>query len=72
MMFQAILFVCLISDPTHCLILEDQRGPYKTYERCETRAYEMSRMVHIKMRGYKPTKWNCRSLPKGALTLPNK
>jgi hypothetical protein len=71
-MFQAILFACLLSDPTHCVMLEDQRGPYKTYERCEARAYEMSEAVHRWMSGFKPTKWNCRSLPKGSLTLPNK
>lgn len=67
-MYQALVWVCLMSNPAECITLEDQRGPYKTYERCESRAYEMSRSVHIHMKGYKPKRWSCRGLAKGQLT----
>jgi len=49
-------------------LLEDQRGPYSTYERCEARALEMGRAVHIHMKGYRPIWWRCDSLPKGKLS----
>lgn len=67
-MFQALVLVCMIYQPDDCLMLEDQRGPYKTYEQCEARAYEMSRAVHKHMRRYKPISWNCVPLPKGKLS----
>lgn len=67
-MFQAIVLACLINNMEYCLQLEDQRGPYESMERCEARAFEMSRDVHKHMRGYKPVRWSCRGLPKGSLT----
>lgn len=69
-MFQAIVLVCQIYNPTYCITLEDQRGPYSSESKCEARALKMSRDVHIHMKGYKPTKWICRGLPKGSLTSP--
>ena len=69
-MFQAIILACQIYNPTYCVTLEDQRGPYDTKLRCEMRALKMSRDVHIYMKGYKPIKWVCRGLPKGSLTSP--
>jgi hypothetical protein len=68
-MFQAIVYACLVFNMEQCILLEDQRGPYNTYERCEKRAYEMSRAVHKRMSGYKPVSWQCRALPKGRLTI---
>ena len=68
-MFQAIVLACLAFNMEQCYQLEDQRGPYQTYEKCEKRAYEMSRAVHQHMRGYKPVSWQCRTLPKGKLTV---
>lgn len=67
-MFQALVLACMVANMGQCYELEDQRGPYETYERCEKRAYEMARVVHIYMKGYKPVSWQCRPLPKGILT----
>ena len=68
-MFQALVLACMVLQPDQCLQLEDQRGPYKTYERCEARVYEMSRVVHIYLKGYKPVSWKCVPLPKGKLSV---
>ena len=67
-MFQALVLTCMIFQPTECLQLEDQRGPYRSYESCESRAIEMARSVHIYMKGYKPISWKCQALPKGKLS----
>jgi hypothetical protein len=67
-MFQALVLACLIFEPTKCWQLEDQRGPYKSYEQCKARAYEMSQAVHIHMRGYRPVSWKCQRLPEGKLS----
>jgi len=67
-MYMALVLACLISDPNQCLVLEDQRGPYKTYERCEARALEMSQAIHISMSGFKPRQWKCKSVVKGQLS----
>jgi hypothetical protein len=67
-MLQAIVYVCLISNPNSCIMLEDQRGPYESQRICKARAMEMSEAVHIYMRGYKPQSWQCRILKPGMLT----
>ena len=67
-MYIALVMACLISDPSHCQILEDQRGPYETYELCQARALEMSRDVNKHMPYFKPVRWKCRGVGKGQLT----
>ena len=67
-MFQALVLACMVFQPTECWQLEDQRGPYSSYERCEDRAMEMARSVHVHMKGYKPVSWKCQALPKGKLS----
>jgi len=67
-MFQALVLACMILQPTKCWQLEDQLGPYKTYEKCEVRALEMGKAVHIHMAGYRPVSWKCQALPKGRLS----
>ena len=67
-MYLALVWACLVNQPGYCKVLEDQRGPYNSYEKCEARAYEMSEAVHIHMKGYKATRWKCKALPKGQLT----
>jgi hypothetical protein len=67
-MYMALVLACLISDPNQCLVLEDQRGPYKTYERCEARALEMSQAIHLTMSGFKPYQWKCKPVAKGQLS----
>ena len=67
-MYLALVMICMIGQPNYCQILEDQRGPYETYERCKTRALEMSRDVNEYMPGFKPMRWKCRGVGKGQLT----
>lgn len=67
-MFQAIVYVCLMTNPDYCIMLEDQRGPYESERVCKSRAMQMSSDVHIHMKGYKPTRWQCRTLAPGMLT----
>ena len=61
---------CHVWDPNYCKVLEDQRGPYKSYEQCQARALEMSEDVHRHMQGYKSVKWKCKGVVKGQLTAP--
>ena len=68
-MFQAIVLVCAIFDPTNCIQLEDQRGPYKILKNCENRCFEISQNVHTYMPGFKPVKWRCAKLKKGKLSI---
>lgn len=67
-MYIALVMACLVNDPAYCKVLEDQRGPYETYERCQARAYEMSEAVHRHMRGYKSIRWKCKPVAKGQLS----
>ena len=67
-MFIALVMACHVWDPSYCKVLEDQRGPYKSYEQCQVRALEMSEDVHRHMQGYKPIQWKCKSVVKGQLT----
>ena len=67
-MFKALVLACMIFQPTECWQLEDQLGPYRSYERCEKRALEMGSAVHIHMKGYRPVSWKCQALPKGKLS----
>jgi len=67
-MYMALVLACLISDPNQCVVLEDQRGPYQTYERCKSRAFEMSQAIHINMSGFKPYQWKCKPISNGQLS----
>ena len=67
-MYIALVLACWYNDPNYCRVIEDQRGPYETYERCKTRALEMSRDVNEYMPGFKPMRWKCRVVGKGQLT----
>jgi hypothetical protein len=69
-MYIALVLACWYSDPNYCRVLEDQRGPYPSYEQCQTRALEMSEAVHRHMQGYKPVQWKCKGVGKGQLTAP--
>jgi hypothetical protein len=69
-MYIALVLACWYSDPSYCRVLEDQRGPYSSYEQCQTRALEMSKDVHRHMQGYKAVQWKCKSVVKGQLTTP--
>ena len=41
MSFTAIVVACHLMNPTDCLTFVDNRGPYDTAARCETRMQEM-------------------------------
>tara|TARA_R100001460_G_scaffold4443_2_gene12623 strand:+ start:288 stop:509 length:222 start_codon:yes stop_codon:yes gene_type:complete len=41
MSFTAIVVACHIMNPNNCLTFVDNRGPYETAARCETRMQEM-------------------------------
>ena len=69
-MYIALVLACWWTDSNYCRVIEDQRGPYKSYERCQVRALEMSEDVHIHMQGYKAVQWKCKAVPKGVLTAP--
>lgn len=40
-MFETVLLVCLLSNPTFCFEAYDMRGPYMTIQECVVRAEEM-------------------------------
>ena len=48
-MYQALVWACLVWNGEGCKILEDQRGPYESYDRCQVRALEMSEDVHMQI-----------------------
>jgi lysozyme family protein len=67
-MYQAIIIACLIGGTTdQCITLETQRW-HETERACKADALTMAQKVHIYMRGYKATRYNCRALPKGILS----
>ena len=67
-MYIALVMACLVSDPSYCKVLEDQWGPYKSYEACEERALAMGRLVSRHMPGYKAVRWKCNPAGKGQLS----
>ena len=46
-MFKAIVLACLVSNPNMCWEYHDRRGPYDTYEMCQSRAYQMSNDIGL-------------------------
>ena len=59
-MFKVLVLACSLSVPTDCWEFHDTRGPYKTYDQCSSRAYEMGNNI-MKMQGYdlKPKMFRC-------------
>ena len=41
-MFEAMILLCLLSDQSDCIVLEDTRGPYETIKQCNERAAKMT------------------------------
>ena len=61
-MYKAIVLACMLSAPDQCWEFVDTRGPYRTFEACRTRAYEMGnavRQIHTDMT---PLKFRCEQL----------
>lgn len=59
-MFKTLVLACSLSVPTDCYEFVDTRGPYKTYEQCQTRAYEMGNAITM-LQGYdlRPKMFRC-------------
>ena len=59
-MFKTLVLACSLSVPTDCWEFNDTRGPYKTYDQCSSRAYEMGNNI-MEMQGYdlKPKMFRC-------------
>ncbi len=59
-MFKVLVLACSLSVPTDCWEFHDTRGPYKTYDQCSLRAYEMGNNI-MEMQGYdlKPKMFRC-------------
>ena len=62
-MFKALVLACAIADVSQCAEYIDTRGPYPTYEQCQTRAYEMANAIQEVEGDYmKPVKFKCQKL----------
>lgn len=62
-MFKVIVLACLVSNPDMCWEYHDRRGPYDTYEQCQSRAYEMSNDIGMIHKGtMMPRSFKCVSL----------
>jgi len=59
-MFKTLVLACSLSVPTDCWEFHDTRGPYKTYDQCSSRAYDMGNDI-MEMQGYdlKPKMFRC-------------
>jgi len=59
-MFKVLVLACSLSVPTDCWEFHDTRGPYKTYDQCSLRAYEMGNNI-MEMQGFdlKPKMFRC-------------
>lgn len=40
-MFEAMMLVCMLNQPTNCMEFTDKRGPYETHPKCVVRLQEM-------------------------------
>jgi len=63
-MFTAIVLACHIANANACIQLVDNRGPYKTEERCEERIEEIlasAVRIHVKNGSpFLPKEFMCR------------
>lgn len=59
-MFKTLVLACSIAVPTDCWEFRDTRGPYKTYEQCQARAYEMGNAImEVQGRDLAPKAFKC-------------
>ena len=62
-MFKTLVLACSLSVPTDCWEFRDTRGPYKTYEQCQNRAYEMGRQImELPDSDLNPQRFHCEKL----------
>ncbi len=62
-MFKTIVLACALADVSQCAEYTDTRGPYPTFEQCESRAYEMSNAIReVEGHYMKPIKFKCEKL----------
>ena len=67
-MFEALVLVCLISDPTKCHTLADIEGPYSSRKICVQRAYEIAAELSTYLPMYIAKQYMCTEKPKGTRT----
>jgi len=62
-MFKTLVLACSLSVPTDCWEFNDTRGPYKTYDQCKERAYEMGRdIMEMPNMDLRPINFKCLQL----------
>ena len=67
-MFKTLVLACSLAAPTECWEFHDTRGPYKTYEQCKERAYEMGNAImEINEGAIEPKQFKCVELKGTAL-----
>lgn len=59
-MFKTLVLACSLSVPTDCWEFRDTNGPYKTYDQCVERAYEMgANIMELQGKDLSPVKFKC-------------
>ena len=59
-MFKTLVLACAVASPTDCWEYTDTRGPYRSYELCQQRAYEMGNaIVEINKGNLMPQSFRC-------------
>ena len=62
-MFKVIVLACSVAFPSDCWEYHDTRGPYKSRERCQERAYKMGNDIAAIHEGrIMPKKFRCVAL----------
>jgi hypothetical protein len=68
-MFKVIVLACSVIVPDQCYEYHDTRGPYKSREKCISRAHEMGNAIaEINKGAIMPQKYRCKQLTPGRLT----
>ena len=58
-MFETMVLVCLVTNPSFCYTLADLYGPYYTKKECITRAYIIARDLQEHMPNFEVMKYKC-------------
>lgn len=62
-MFKTLVIACVIADISQCATYEDTRGPYTSYEACQTRAYAIANQIReIEGPHIQPVRFKCKKL----------
>jgi len=58
-MFETMVLVCLVTNPSFCYTLTDLYGPYYTKKECINRAYIIARDLQEYMPNFEVMKYKC-------------